>query len=335
MKRLRRGWQPRQRQAHALRELLRRSEAMTRGDFSALGQPIGGARAIEDLRRAIDVMGVHIEQAQLGMRSYIAALTTAQEAERGRIARELHDDTVQQLVAIGQGIERVQRMIERDPDQAVSRLSALRSDVTAMVQSVRAVIADLRPPALDELGLLPAVELLLKRNGNEQPHVEVQVTGQLRRLDAQSELALFRIIQEGWSNIRRHANATNVEIVFRYRRNALHVTIADNGRGFVVPGSGAVRQGGWGLLGMQERAGLVGAALGIESQPGQGTRIEIQMPYLGQEGRDPVCGMEVGPDAISLEHADRLYRFCSQACYDLFAAHPERYLHHAPIAPHG
>lgn len=304
-----------------------------RGDFTSLGQPIGGARELEDLRRAIDVMGVHIEQAQQGMRSYIAALTTAQEAERGRIARELHDDMVQQLIALGQGIERVQRAIQRDPDLALQRLSALRGDVTAMVHAVRAVIADLRPPALDELGLLPAVELLLKLNGQAQPQVAVEVEGHPRRLDVQSELALFRIIQEAWSNIRRHANATEARIRFHYQRNALSVTISDNGCGFVVPASGPVRQGGWGVLGMQERAGLVGATLRIDSQPGQGTRIEISMPYLGLEGRDPVCGMEVGPDALNTEYGDRLYRFCSQACYDLFTAHPERYLHHVPLAP--
>ncbi len=179
----RRRWRPPNPYAPALRELQRRAEAMTRGDFRTLGQPIGGSQELENLRRALDVMGAHIEQAQRGMHDYIATFTTAQETERGRLARELHDDTVQRLVALSQGIERVQRALRRDPALADERLSELRAEVTALVQAVRSVIADLRPPALDELGLLPAVELLLQRDDDEQPEVSVVVEGTARRLD--------------------------------------------------------------------------------------------------------------------------------------------------------
>lgn len=319
-------WHVPTRHERTLRDLQRRAEAMTRGDFTSLGQPVGGAPAIEDLRRAIDVMGAHIEQAQQGMHAYIAALTTAQEAERSRLARELHDDTVQQLIALGQGIERAQRTVPRDAALAVERLSVLRRDVTTLVQTVRTVIADLRPPALDDLGLIPAVELLVGRNGDDEPQVAIDVIGQPRRLDMQSELAVFRIIQEAWSNIRRHAAATMVQLQFAYLRNSVMVTIHDNGRGFVVPQNGPVRQGGWGLIGMRERAAVVGATIALHSQPGHGTRLEVRVPYLGLEGRDPVCGMEVGPDALNIEYGDQLYRFCSPACADLFRAHPDRYL---------
>jgi signal transduction histidine kinase/YHS domain-containing protein len=299
---------------------------MMHGDFSTLGQPLGGPPAVESMRRALDVMAAHVEQAQRGMHSYIGALTTAQEAERGRIARELHDDTVQRLVALGQGVDRVQRALDRgDATLARERLGGLRGDITGVVQALRAVVADLRPPALDELGLLPAVELLVQSSG-EGPAVEVVVEGEARRLDAQSELGLFRIIQEAWSNIRRHAQAQHVRIRFEYTRNALIMAIEDDGRGFVPPEPGQTVSGKWGLLGMRERAALAGATLTVASRPGLGTQLEVRMPYLGIEGRDPVCGMEVGPDALSFEYGDRLYRFCSRACHDSFVAQPARYV---------
>jgi signal transduction histidine kinase/YHS domain-containing protein len=313
-------------QADQLQELQRRAEAMTRGDFSALGQPVGGSRAVEDLRRALDVMGTHVEQAQGSMQAYIAALTTAQEAERGRIARELHDDTVQRLVALGQGVERAQRLVDRDPHQTIERLTALRSEITSMVQAVRTIIGDLRPPALEELGLVPAIKLLIGRSG-ESPEVDMIVEGVERRLDPQSELALFRILQEAWNNILRHAQATQVELRFKYARDALHVTLADDGRGFTQAGDGRSLHRRWGLVGMQERAGLVGGLVQVASEAGKGTRVTIHMPYPGRDGRDPICGMEVGPDAISAEYAGVLYRFCSAPCRELFLAAPEQYIH--------
>lgn len=322
--RRRKGWH-RDPHIRPLRELQRRAEAMTRGDFSALGRPVGGSRAVEDLRLAMDVMGAHVEQAQTGMHDYIAALTRAQEAERGRLARELHDDTVQRLIALGQGVERVQRAMDRDSAVALERLKALRAEITTMVQSVRVVIGDLRPPALEELGLLPAVELLIKRSADEQPQVVVEVHGDERRLDPQSELAVFRIIQEAWSNIRRHAQASHATLCFSYGPGALDVEIADDGRGF-TPTRAATQRGSFGLLSMQERATLGGGTLSVESAPGQGTRLQIHMPYPGVNGRDPICDMVVGPDALSAEYGGAIYRFCSSACRDLFKAQPERYV---------
>ena len=298
---------------------------MTRGDFSLLGQPVGGTKDVEDLRRAMDVLGAHVEQAQVGMQDYIAALTTAQEAERGRLARELHDDTVQRLVALGQGVERVQRILARDPQAAQERLTALRAEITAMIHAVRSMIGDLRPPALEELGLIPAIELLIQRSGDTLPQIAMTTQGEPRRLDPQSELALFRIIQEALNNVRQHARARHVRIVLAYGSSNLEVTIEDDGRGFAPPPDGSVSRGQFGLLGMQERAQLVGGSLAIESAPGQGTRITIRIPYPGVDGRDPICDMLVGPDAISVEYQGAIYRFCSQACRDLFLAQPERY----------
>ena len=143
----------------ALGELQRRAEAMASGDFQSRGLPVGGSAALEDLRRALDVIGEHMEQAQHTAREYIAALTAAQEAERGRLARELHDDTVQQLIVLAQGVDRIQRVHERTPERVPEHLATLRGDITTLIQTLRTTIANLRPPALAELGLVPAVQL--------------------------------------------------------------------------------------------------------------------------------------------------------------------------------
>ena len=319
----RRSWCPRYPYVKSIRTLQSRAEAMTRGDFSLLGRPISGPRTVEDLRRAMDVLGEHVEQFHRGMHSSIAALTTAQETERGRLARELHDDTVQRLVAFGHTVDRIQRALERDPALAHERLGQLRTDITATVQALRALIGDLRPPALEELGLLPAVEFLLGRASPEEPEVAIMVEGATRRLDPQSELAVFRVVQEAWNNIRRHAQARHARFTFAYTRNALVITMADDGRGFTPRETGAA---GWGLIGMRERVALVGGSLTLNSQAGQGTTVEVRIPYLGVGGRDPICGMEVGPDALHSEYEGTLYRFCSQACHDLFITKPERYV---------
>lgn len=309
-----------------LRALQRRAEAMARGDLSSLGQPASDVPAIEDLRRAIDVLGTHAEQGLRSQHAYIAALSTAQEAERARLARELHDEIVQQLIALGHAVDRVRRLVDRDPAQATERLQAMRTSITALVDELRALIGDLRPPALAELGLLPAVELLLDRSGADGPEVTLVVQGDERRLAPQSELALFRIVQEAWSNIQRHAQARRADFTFAYAHDGLRVTITDDGVGFVPPAEVVAPDGHWGLRGMRERADLTGGTFEVAGEPGRGTRLQLCIPYPGEDGRDPVCGMAVGPGAIGAEHGGKLYRFCSPACRDLFLAQPAQYV---------
>jgi signal transduction histidine kinase/YHS domain-containing protein len=310
-----------------LRALQRRAEQMARGELCAMGQAVCDIPAVEDLRRAIDVLGAHTKQGLQHQHAYIAALSTAQEAERGRLARELHDEVVQQLVALGHGVDRVQRLLERgDAGQAVARLQTMRGSITALVGELRTVIGDLRPPALEELGLLPAVELLLQRGGEGAPEVALLVQGEERRLAPQSELALFRIIQEAWSNIRRHAHASHADVTFCYRTDGLLVTIADDGVGFTPSHEYDAPDGHWGLRGMRERAELTGGQIEMVTAPGRGTTLTVHIPYPGMGGRDPVCGMSVGPEAIGAEHDGALYRFCSPACRDLFVANPQHYV---------
>jgi signal transduction histidine kinase/YHS domain-containing protein len=308
-----------------LRALQRRAEAMAHGDLSTLGKPISDIPELEDLRRAIDVLGTHTEHGLRSQHAYIAALSTAQEVERARLARELHDEIVQQLIALGHSVDRVQRLLERDVAQAAERLHGMRMSITALVDELRTIIGDLRPPALDELGLLPAVELLLQRTRQGGPEVTLVVQGEERRLAPQSELALFRIVQEAWSNIRRHAQAGQADFTFSYTPDGLVVTISDDGIGFRPAIDEQAPDGHWGLRGMRERSELTGGSLRVISQPEQGTRLVVSIPYPGVGGRDPVCGMPVEPDALGAEYAGQLYRFCSPACRDLFLAQPTHY----------
>jgi two-component system sensor histidine kinase UhpB len=313
-------------ETEVLRALQRRAEAMAHGDLSAIGQPVSDIPALEDLRRAIDVLGAHTEHGLRSQHAYIAALSTAQEAERSRLARELHDEIVQQLIALGHGVDRAQRLLDRDPSQMLERLQSMRGSITTLVNELRAIIGDLRPPALEELGLLPAVELLLQRSRADSPEVSLVVQGTERRLAPQSELAVFRIVQEAWSNIRHHAQARHADFTFSYDADGLHVTISDDGRGFVPLSDTDAPDGHWGLRGMRERSELTGGTYNIRSTPGRGTQIHICIPYPGVGGRDPVCGMTVEPDALGAEHAGELYRFCSPACRDLFLAQPAQYI---------
>ncbi|KAB8140100.1 YHS domain-containing protein [Chloroflexia bacterium SDU3-3] len=312
--------------SQALRELVRRAEAMTRGDFAAQGQPLDGQPALEDLRRAIDVLGTHTEQGLRRQYAYIAALSTAQEAERSRLARELHDDIVQRLIALGHSVERAGRLMERSPDHAAEQLRETRASVTALVDDLRGIIGDLRPPALEELGLLPAAQLLIQRHPAQGVEASVAQQGAARRLAPQSELAVFRIVQEAWANIARHARASRVEIRLRYATDGLHLTIVDDGQGFTPPAPDSAAEGHWGLRGMRERAELTGGTLDVRSQPGQGTALAVFIPYPGEDGRDPVCGMAVGPGDLGATHDGRIFRFCSPACRDLFLAQPDQYL---------
>jgi signal transduction histidine kinase/YHS domain-containing protein len=309
-----------------LRALQRRAEAMAHGDLCLVGQPVSDVPALEDLRRAIDVLGAHTVEGLRQQHAYVAALSTAQEAERGRLARELHDEVVQQLVALAHGVDRAQRLLERDPAQAAERLRTMRGDITGLVDELRTIISALRPPALEELGLLPALDVLLRRRAEDSPEVMLTVIGEPRRLAPQSELAVFRIVQEAWTNSQQHAQARHVDVTLTYTKDCLLASIADDGSGFALPADGQAPDGHWGVQGMRERAELAGGHLHVVSAPGQGTRIEAHIPYPGVNGRDPVCGMTVGPGALGAEHAGRLYRFCSPACRDLFLARPAHYI---------
>ncbi|MDE3087909.1 MAG: HAMP domain-containing protein [Chloroflexota bacterium] len=211
----------------------------------------------------------------------LVKLITAQEEERKRIARELHDQLGQALSAMTMGMEAAERALPPELDALKERLVRAKSLATRALEQTHELILDLRPIALDDLGLTAAMrsyaeEHLMPRGVD----VQVTVQGTTRRLSPELEIALFRIVQEAVNNIANHAAAQHVQIGLEYRALWVQVIVQDDGRGFdpaTVLGASNGKHG-FGLLGMQERATLADGTFDIASLPGRGTRITITMP---------------------------------------------------------
>ncbi len=258
-----------------LRRLSHMAERIGQGDFTAAAQPVGGVEEIEELRRALHRMAQQVRQYQAAQRHYLHLLARAQEEERTRLAREIHDDTVQTLIAVVQQIQLARRALATDPQQADARLARLQSTVVQAVENLRRLIRDLRPLYLEEVGLISALEMLAREAG-----AQFQVQGTPRRLPPDVELALFRIAQEALNNARRHAQASKITLTLTFTSSHIRLDVWDNGVGFQVPRelTALVQAGHLGLMNMVERAQSVGAHLHIHSAPGRGTRITVELP---------------------------------------------------------
>ena len=220
-------------------------------------------------------------------------VVAAQEAERQRIARELHDETGQALTAAGMGLRGVAVSMRQDPERAAGNLQQLERLVNTALNELQRLIADLRPSHLDDLGLPATLRWWADIvEGRSAMKVTVTVIGEEKELDPPVRLALFRVTQEAITNAIKHASATTASIELAYRESIVTVIIVDNGRGFAVDQvlSDRTRQS-WGLLGMQERASLLGGQVSIVSEPGEGTTVVISIPYHEQsdlvENEDP------------------------------------------------
>ncbi len=225
--------------------------------------------------------GIAIENARLyeNMRFYARQIIHAQEEERKRIAREAHDETAQILVALSRRLEAL-AADEGLPQGFLDRLEGVRRLATNALQSVRRFSRDLRPPVLDDLGLVPAVEGLVAALREEGIDAQLEVDGAPRRLEAEEELCLFRIAQEALNNVRRHAQASRVALRLGFYPACVRMSIQDDGRGFEAPDSVVelARSGKLGLIGMHERARILGGTLRIDSRPGQGTTLTVEVP---------------------------------------------------------
>jgi two-component system sensor histidine kinase DegS len=227
---------------------------------------------------------IAIENARLyeNMRSYAKQILTAQERERTRMARELHDDTAQSLVALSRQLDGLlgNSEVENSP-RVKDRLENLRKLAAQTSNDVRRFSQDLRPSALDHLGLLPTLEGLASKM-SEEDHIDAQlvVLGKPRRLSPEAELILFRIVQEALTNVRKHAAATEVTTTVEFTNGTVKLSIQDNGRGFQLSGQARelVEAGKLGLTGMVERAELAGGTLAVHSRPGEGTTVAAEIP---------------------------------------------------------
>jgi signal transduction histidine kinase len=217
---------------------------------------------------------VAVDLSERVARDALRRVVSAQELERRRLARELHDETGQALTSILLGLKSLDD-VKGESDLAEST-SRLRELVVTTLQDVRRLAVELRPTALDDFGLVPALERLVE-TFREQTGLEVDLEPRLGedRLPPEVETALYRITQEALTNIVKHAHAQRVSIVLTRRDGSVSAVIEDDGRGFAEgEGSG----NGLGLLGMRERVALVDGRLTIESSLGAGTTLSIEVP---------------------------------------------------------
>jgi len=264
-----------------LRQLQDRAELTEAAEDSGLGDPVGGIAEIQQLQETLATMAARLRSTQQALRAYISALTHAQEEERHRLARELHDETIQDLIAIDQRIQMVSAELTKSNPEQAEQLSSLHREVNRTVKEVRRLTRALRPIYLEDLGLTTALEMLaddLQRD--RQIRVEVRIEGDVRRLSADVELAIYRIVQEALSNVVRHSQAGTVAILFSFRNGDIQAEIRDDGVGFDAPSKASTlaASGKFGLMGMHERADLIGAELSIESEPGRGTQVRLALP---------------------------------------------------------
>jgi signal transduction histidine kinase len=241
------------------------------------------AQDLECLNSVGNAIGVAVENAYLyrSMRYYVQQVTRAQEDERARIARELHDDTLQSLIVLSRRLETLAKADERLSPSRALELYDLWKHTDDVIQGLRRFNRDLRPSTLDDLGLVPALEGLAAGMTDVDGIItRVYVKGAIRRLAPEVELALFRIAQEALNNVKKHAEATEVVINVAFTDDAVEMTVHDNGKGFTLPApvEELATSGHLGLIGMLERARLLGGALSINSQQGLGTNVIVTVP---------------------------------------------------------
>jgi two-component system, NarL family, sensor histidine kinase DevS len=231
----------------------------------------------EDLRLAETFAAratVAVDQARLIQRDALRRVVRAQEEERRRLARELHDETGQALTSILLGLKGLEDL--DDMAALEEGVASLRERVVATLQDVRRLAVELRPAALDDFGLVAALERLTAGFA-EQTGMKVELESRLGddRLPEEVETALYRIVQEGFTNIVKHADAGRVSIVLTQKAGSVSAVIEDDGRGF-DPDQAV--DGGIGLIGMRERLALLDGSMTIEAAPGKGTTLVIEVP---------------------------------------------------------
>jgi len=212
---------------------------------------------------------------------YQAQVLRAQEEERRRLSQVLHDETIQELLLVTHRLQDIGAGIYgRLPRRATERLSEVKGLIERTIDEVRRFTQDLRPAILDDMGLVPALRWLTDRlKSGDGLEAEVHVLGEERRLSSENELALFRIAQEALSNVRRHASASVATVVLEFGEQKVAMSVSDDGVGFVpaLTVNHYARQGKLGLAGIRERVRLLGGRHKIESAPGKGTVVRVEI----------------------------------------------------------
>lgn len=316
-----------------IQQLADRATRLSEGDLDSFDAPCEGINEVRELRRALAGMVGHVRRAHEQGRAFSAQLATGQEQERKRLARELHDDTVQSLIGITQRLDLAKTFAATDIDRALTLLGETRVQTVAIVTRLRDMIAGLRPPALEELGFIPALQMQVE--GLSGLDVNLKIDGTTRRLDESRELTLFRVVQEALTNVQRHSGADQVIVGIHYRSDAVELHVQDNGRGFKPPtdlGSLVLDQH-YGLVGIQERIAPFGGELDVCSSSGKGTTLRVLLPTTSQTQphqrvQDPVCRAWIEPEQAygSVVYEGQTYYFCCPVCQGAFQKAPATHL---------
>jgi len=242
-----------------------------------------GPQEIRTLIDAFDQMVIRLAEQQSALRQYSHQALLSQEEERQRLSHELHDSTLQDLVGLSQRVELCQNEINIDPNLARARLDEIHNLLNRTLDDVRRISIALRPPVLEDFGLTVAIDALCKEMNQYKSTLksEFVVTGKSRRLDADLELAVYRVVQEALTNIRKHvADTTQVKVELVFGEKEILARISNNGSAFASQNiRDYVRSGHLGLAGMDERARLFGGEFNISSNPGENTIVSIKLPY--------------------------------------------------------
>jgi two-component system sensor histidine kinase DegS len=250
-----------------------------------IGRYVGYLRKVTDSLQAIvgtpsTSITASGPEADSGGQSSIVRIIEAQEQERQRLVRQLHDGPAQSLTNLILQAEICERVFDSDVERARHELGELKTAVTATFQKVRDYMFDLRPMMLDDLGLIPTLRRYVDHY-NEKSSVPavLTVTGAERRFASYKEVVIFRVIQELLANVRTHSHATRAQIFLDVNEDMVQATVEDNGSGFNVSEVlSAAQPRGIGLTTLRERVSMLGGDIRIDSAIGRGTKIALQMP---------------------------------------------------------
>ena len=230
------------------------------------------------------------EERERALRDRVTQVTLAQEEERRRISRELHDGLGPSLAAMGNRLRASKKILRSDPDRAEKELEEIAGAVKGYIQEIRELIYELRPLALDQLGLAGALDQYVERFAHETGiEAGFSASGDIE-INPLADVTVLRVVQECLANVQTHAGADRVEVSLAAGANELEIRVEDDGRGFDTEMTGPDAIGrGVGLLSMRERAELLGGSLAIDSGPGKGCRVVLSVP-MGEVNVGPHNG---------------------------------------------
>lgn len=282
-----------------LYELLERVEHLRQQQFPAAPLQLDDSDpSIAQLAGTLDELIRQLNQRNSQLRALSQRAITAQEEERKRIARSLHDDTGQALTSLIIQLEHLEDQLPESQLPVKAKLAKARKLAKATLQELRQIMSGLRPAMLDDLGLAPAIRWYARSQLEEAGiRVRFDADGDLEELPTDISTALYRAAQEAINNIKRHSGAKTTQISLAKRDGCLHLSVQDDGRGFDIheTSNQALSRQQLGLLGLREQAELLDGHLSIESHPGAGTRLALELALPRVEMKEPDGQNQVTP----------------------------------------